>query len=283
MTKTFTIAPGKLTLNQLRHVRDAHVTFELPATAWGEIHAGAETVERIVAKGAPAYGINTGFGKLANTHIPADQLEALQRNLVLSHSAGVGDPLPDVVVRLILLLKIASLARARSGVRPLIVEALLRLLNAGVYPIIPAKGPVGASGDLAPLAHMSALLLGMGEAHVAGKRLPALDALIAAGLSPITLAPKEGLALLNGTQVSTALAIHGLFQIENAFAAAMVAGAMSVDAAMGSDTPFDARIHELRGQPGQIRTGEIYRALLAGSQIRDSHLLGDEKVQDPYS
>ena len=283
MNKTFTIVPGKLTLNQLRHVRDAHVTFELPADAWGEIRAGAETVERIVAKGAPAYGINTGFGKLANTHIPADQLEALQRNLVLSHSAGVGPALPDVVVRLILLLKIASLARARSGVRPLIVEALLRLLNAGVYPIIPAKGSVGASGDLAPLAHMSALLLGMGEAHVGAKRLPALDALIAAGLSPITLAPKEGLALLNGTQVSTALAIHGLFQIENAFAAAMVAGAMSVDAAMGSDTPFDARIHELRGQPGQIRTGEIYRALLAGSQIRNSHLVGDDKVQDPYS
>ena len=283
MTQKFIIVPAKLTLNQLRHVRDQHVTFELPADAWSEISKGAETVERIVAKGAPAYGINTGFGKLANTHIAADQLEALQRNLVLSHSAGVGVALPDVVVRLVLLLKIASLARARSGVRPLIVEALLRLLNAGVYPMIPAKGSVGASGDLAPLAHMSALLLGMGEAHVGGKRLPALDALIAAGLSPITLAPKEGLALLNGTQVSTALAIHGLFQIENAFAAAMVAGAMSVDAAMGSDTPFDARIHELRGQPGQIRTGEIYRALLAGSQIRDSHLVGDDKVQDPYS
>ena len=283
MTKTFTIVPGKLTLNQLRKVRDEHLTFELPAEAWVEIAKGAATVERIVAKGAPAYGINTGFGKLANTHIPADQLEALQRNLVLSHSAGVGAPLPDIVVRLILILKIASLARARSGVRSLIIEALLRLLNAGVYPIIPSKGSVGASGDLAPLAHLSALLLGMGEAHVGGKRLPALDALIAAGLSPITLAPKEGLALLNGTQVSTALAIHGLFQIENAFAAAMVAGAMSVDAAMGSDTPFDARIHELRGQPGQIRTGEIYRALLAGSQIRDSHLVGDDKVQDPYS
>ena len=151
MTQTFTIVPAKLTLNQLRHVRDAHVTFELPADAWGEISKGAETVERIVAKGAPTYGINTGFGKLANTHVAADQLEALQRNLVLSHSAGVGVALPDVVVRLVLLLKIASLARARSGVRPLIVEALLRLLNAGVYPMIPSKGSVGASGDLAPL------------------------------------------------------------------------------------------------------------------------------------
>ena len=283
MAKTFIIVPGKLTLAQLRKVRGEHLTFELPAEAWVQIRAGAATVERIVAKGAPAYGINTGFGKLANTHIPAGQLAALQRNLVLSHSAGVGVALPDVVVRLVLLLKIASLARARSGVRSLIVEALLRLLNAGVYPIIPSKGSVGASGDLAPLAHMSALLLGLGEARVGGKRLPALDALIVAGLSPITLAPKEGLALLNGTQVSTALALHGLFQIENAFAAAMVAGAMSVDAAMGSDTPFDARIHALRGQPGQIRTGEIYRDLLHGSEIRDSHLVGDDKVQDPYS
>ena len=283
MTKTFTIFPGKLTLNDLRRVRDEHFTFVLPDAAWDEIHAGADTVARIVAKGAPAYGINTGFGKLANTHIPADLLEALQRNLVLSHAAGVGAPLADVVVRLVLLLKIASLARARSGVRPLIVEALLRLLNAGVYPVIPSKGSVGASGDLAPLAHMSALLIGLGEAHVGARRLPALDALIAAGLSPITLAPKEGLALLNGTQVSTALALHGLFQIENTFAAAMVAGSMSVDAAMGSDTPFDARIHALRGQPGQIRTAEIYRALLKDSNIRHSHLHGDDKVQDPYS
>ncbi|MBL0124213.1 MAG: histidine ammonia-lyase [Betaproteobacteria bacterium] len=283
MKNTFRIVPGKLTLAWLRQARDGHHRFELEDAAWGDIRAGAATVERIVARGKPAYGINTGFGKLANTHIPTDQLEALQRNLVLSHSAGVGEPLPDRVVRLILILKIASLARGRSGVRPLIIESLLRLLNADVYPIIPTKGSVGASGDLAPLAHMSALLLGLGEARVGGKRLPANDALIAAGLSPITLAPKEGLALLNGTQVSTALAIHGLFQIENVFAAAMVAGAMSVDAAMGSDTPFDARIHELRGQPGQILTAAIYRLLLEGSGIRDSHLVGDDKVQDPYS
>ena len=283
MKNTFRIVPGKLTLPLLRRARDRHYRFELDDSAWGEIRAGAATVERIVARGEPAYGINTGFGKLANTHIPTDQLEALQRNLVLSHSAGVGEPLTDRVVKLILILKIASLARGRSGVRPLIIESLLRLLNADVYPIIPAKGSVGASGDLAPLAHMSALLLGLGEARVGGKRLAANEALIAAGLSPITLAPKEGLALLNGTQVSTALAIHGLFQIENVFAAAVVAGAMSVDAAMGSDTPFDARIHELRGQPGQILTASIYRSLLDGSGIRESHLLGDDKVQDPYS
>ena len=283
MKNTFRIVPGKLTLPLLRKARDGHYQFEVDAAAWGEIRAGASTVERIVAKGEPAYGINTGFGKLANTHIPTDQLQALQRNLVLSHSAGVGEPLADPVVRLILILKIASLARGRSGVRPVIIDALVRLLNADVYPIIPAKGSVGASGDLAPLAHMSALLLGLGEARVGGRRLAANEALIAAGLSPITLAPKEGLALLNGTQVSTALAIHGLFQIENVFAAAMVAGAMSVDAAMGSDMPFDARIHALRGQPGQILTAAVYRALLEGSAIRESHLVGDDKVQDPYS
>jgi histidine ammonia-lyase len=283
MTKTFIITPGQLTLAQLREARDSHCHFELIDSVWDDIRASANTVEDIVAKGAPAYGINTGFGKLANTHIPADQLEALQRNLVLSHSAGVGAPLADPVVKLVLLLKVASLARGRSGVRPLIIEALLRLLNAGIYPLIPSKGSVGASGDLAPLAHMSALLLGLGETHVGGKRVPAYEALIAAGLSPITLAPKEGLALLNGTQVSTALALHGLFQIENIFAAAMVAGAMSVDAAMGSDTPFDARIHELRGQLGQIETARVYRQLLKGSDIRDSHLVGDDKVQDPYS
>jgi len=283
MKNIFSIVPGELTLAGLRSARDGHYSFGLQDSAWPEIRAGAATVEKIVAKGEPAYGINTGFGKLANTHIPADQLEALQRNLVLSHSAGVGEPLPDAVVKLILILKVASLARGRSGVRPIIIESLLRLLNADVYPVIPAKGSVGASGDLAPLAHMSALLLGLGEAHVGGRRLAAHEALIAAGLSPVTLAPKEGLALLNGTQVSTALAIHGLFQIENVFAAAMVAGAMSVDAAMGSDAPFDARIHDLRGQPGQIDTAAIYRSLLEGSSIRQSHLVGDDKVQDPYS
>lgn len=283
MKNTFRIVPGRLTLSMLRQMRDGHHRFELEESAWQAVRASATTVEGIVAKGEPAYGINTGFGKLANTHIPTDQLEALQRNLVLSHGAGVGEPLPDQLVKLILVLKIASLSRGHSGVRPLIIESLLRLLNAGVYPVIPAKGSVGASGDLAPLAHMSALLLGIGDAHVGGRRINASEALIVAGLSPIALAPKEGLALLNGTQVSTALALHGLFQIENVFAAAMVAGAMSVDAAMGSDTPFDARIHELRGQPGQILTASVYRSLLRGSEIRDSHLVGDDKVQDPYS
>ncbi|MBL8512739.1 MAG: aromatic amino acid lyase, partial [Betaproteobacteria bacterium] len=272
MQNTITLKPGALTLGELALWRDSHDRFELDSACWAEVRAGAATVEAIVAKGAPAYGINTGFGKLANTHIPNDQLEELQKNIVLSHSAGVGKPLTDRVVRLILILKIASLARGRSGVRPLIIESLLRLLNAGAYPIIPEKGSVGACGDLAPLAHMTSILLGLGEAHVGGKRLAAHEALRAAGLSPITLAAKEGLALLNGTQVSTALAIDGLIDIERCFAAGVVAGAMSVDAAMGSDTPFDDRIHQLRGQPGQIAVAAQYRALLQQSEIRNSHL-----------
>ena len=298
MTHTLTIEPGRLTLAQLRAVARAPTRIALAASCNERIANAAATVERIVAAGRPAYGINTGFGKLAQTHIPNEQLEALQRNLVLSHSAGVGAPLPDHVVRLILVLKIASLARGHSGVRPLVIDALIALVDAGVYPVIPSKGSVGASGDLAPLAHMSAVLLGLGEASIpddgaatgtgrpgaAGRRIvPATDALARAGLRPYTLAAKEGLALLNGTQVSTALALCGLFAAEDVYAAAVVAGAMSVDAAMGSDAPFDPRIHALRGQPGQIAVAAVYRALLDGSAIRDSHLVGDDKVQDPYS
>jgi histidine ammonia-lyase len=237
----------------------------------------------MVAEGKAVYGINTGFGKLANTHIADGELELLQRNLVLSHSVGVGALLPDDVVRLVMLLKVASLARGYSGVRPEVVDAILALLNAGVYPCIPSKGSVGASGDLAPLAHMSAVLLGLGEARCDGKIVPAAEGLKRAGISALRLGPKEGLALLNGTQVSTALALHGLFATENVFAAAVVSGAMSVDAAMGSDTPFDERIHHLRGHRGQIDTAAAYRELLKGSKIRASHLTGDDKVQDPYS
>jgi len=191
--------------------------------------------------------------------------------------------LPDECVRLVMLLKVASLARGFSGVRPEVVEALLALLNAEVYPCIPSKGSVGASGDLAPLAHMAAVLIGLGEVRLGGHVMPAVDGLAAAGLSPLALGPKEGLALLNGTQVSTALALQGLFMARKVFAAAVVAGALSVDAAKGSDTPFDARIHELRGQPGQVRVAAAYRELLKGSEIRASHLHGDSKVQDPYS
>ena len=277
------LAPGRLGLEELHSFAHGTEPLALDAGTRAGLGRGAAAVARIVAAGAPVYGINTGFGKLAQTHIPEDQLELLQRNLVLSHSVGVGALLSDEVVRLVMLLKVASLARGYSGVRPQVVDAMVALLNARVYPCIPSKGSVGASGDLAPLAHLSAVLLGLGEVRHDGRVMPALEGLKAAGLAPLTLGPKEGLALLNGTQVSTALALHGLFAARNLYSAALVAGAMSVDAAMGSDTPFDARIHELRGQAGQIAAAADYRKLLAGSRIRASHLTGDDKVQDPYS
>ena len=277
------LEPGGLALAQLRAFCVDPQPLALDAATRERLAEGARAVERIVAAGAPVYGINTGFGKLAREHIPADQLELLQRNLVLSHSVGVGPLLDDTTVRLVMLLKVASLARGYSGIRPQVVDALLRLLEADVLPCIPSKGSVGASGDLAPLAHMSAVLLGWGEVRHAGRVLPARAGLQRAGLEPVVLGPKEGLALLNGTQVSTALALRGLFAAEDVFAAALVAGAMSVDAAMGSDTPFDPRIHALRGHRGQIECAEAYRRLLAGSEIRASHLTGDDKVQDPYS
>jgi histidine ammonia-lyase len=277
------LAPGRLALADLHSFTYGRERLELSAATRQELARGAAAVARIVAEGKAVYGINTGFGKLAQTHIPDDQLELLQRNLVLSHSVGVGALLSDEVVRLVLLLKVASLARGYSGVRPEVVDAMVALVNAHVYPCVPSKGSVGASGDLAPLAHLSAVLLGLGTVRHEGQVLPAIEGLRKAGLQPITLGPKEGLALLNGTQVSTALALHGLFAAQNLFAAALVAGAMSVDAAMGSDTPFDARIHELRGHKGQAAAAASYRKLLAGSEIRASHLTGDDKVQDPYS
>jgi histidine ammonia-lyase len=277
------LSPGRLGLSDLHAFAQSREPLAVDEETRRVLADGARAVARMVADGKPVYGINTGFGKLAQTHIPADQLELLQRNLVLSHSVGVGPLLADEVVRLVMLLKVASLARGYSGVRPEVVDAMLALLNAEVYPCIPSKGSVGASGDLAPLAHMSAVLMGWGKARHRGRVMPATEALAAAGLAPLTLGPKEGLALLNGTQVSTALALHGLFAAENVFAAAMVAGAMSVDAAMGSDTPFDPRIHELRGHLGQIEVAAAYRRLLDGSRIRASHLTGDDKVQDPYS
>ena len=277
------LAPGRLRLAELHAFAGSREPLSLDGETRARLTEGARSVGRIVADGRPVYGINTGFGKLAQTHIPADQLELLQRNLVLSHSVGVGAPLADDVVRLVMLLKVASLARGYSGVRPEVVDAMVALLNAGLSPVIPSKGSVGASGDLAPLAHLSATLMGWGEMRHQGRVVPAAEGLRIAGLQPLVPGPKEGLALLNGTQVSTALALHGLFAAENLFAAAMVSGAMSVDAAMGSDTPFDARIHELRGHRGQIETASAYRHLLHASEIRASHLVGDDKVQDPYS
>lgn len=278
-----TVEPGKLTLAQLRSLWQLAAPVRLSQASRAAIEASAAAVQTIVARGESAYGINTGFGKLARTQIADAQLAQLQHNLILSHSVGTGAPLPDAVVRLVMLMKAASLARGYSGVRPVVIDTLLAMLNAGVLPLIPSKGSVGASGDLAPLAHMTLALIGQGQVRVAGRTLAAIDALAAAGIAPLTLAAKEGLALINGTQVSTALALQGLFLAERLLEAGTIVGALCVDAAKGSDAPFDPRVHALRGQPGQIALAEVTRALLAGSAIRQSHLVGDERVQDPYS
>ena len=282
MAGSIEVRAGELTLAGLRRIYEHPAVFRLAADDRMRIAGATALVDNIVRVGDAAYGINTGFGLLAQTRIPTEQLELLQRNLLLSHAAGVGTALPDAVVRLILALKINALARGHSGVTLGLIDALAALLEHQVYPVIPAQGSVGASGDLAPLAHMSAVLLGIGSVRVGGRVLPATDGLRLAGLEPVKLHAKEGLALINGTQVSTALALAGLFAAENVFAAAVVAGAMSVDALKGSDSPFDERIHRVRGQPGQIAVAREYRELIAGSAIRASHL-DCTRVQDPYS
>ncbi|MCK8783279.1 histidine ammonia-lyase [Roseomonas sp. NAR14] len=277
-----TATPGQATLHQLRAVA-AGAPLAL-APGWeAPVARSAGALRAALGTGAALYGVNTGFGKLAGTRIAPEQLAQLQRNLVRSHAAGTGPLLPAPVVRLILALKALSLARGASGVRPEVVGALLALLEAGVLPAIPARGSVGASGDLAPLAHLSLVLIGEGEAFHGEAALPGAQALARAGVAPLELGPKEGLALLNGTQVSTALALAGLFAAEDLLRTALVAGALSTDAARGSDTPFDPRIHALRGQPGQERVAAALRGLLAGSAIRESHREGDPRVQDPYS
>ncbi|MFN0303925.1 MAG: histidine ammonia-lyase [Burkholderiales bacterium] len=277
------IGSRPLTLGVLRQIWMGAVRIALDGTACERIARSAQVVAAIAGGDQAVYGVNTGFGKLAQKRIAPDQLTQLQRNLVLSHAAGVGAPLADGMVRLIIALKVASFAHGFSGVRVDVAEMLVRLFNAGVLPCIPAKGSVGASGDLAPLAHLAACLLGVGEASIAGQVMPARSALAQAGLAPLVLAPKEGLALINGAQVSNALSLGGLFAVENVFSAALMAGAMSVDAAMGSDTPFDPRLHEIRGQRAQVEVAHAYRQLLAGSAIRESHRTNDERVQDPYS
>jgi len=276
------LSAGRLSLPALRRIYEQPVQLQLSADDRGRMAESGALVEKIVAQGDAAYGINTGFGLLAQTRIPADELDLLQRNLLLSHAAGVGPALPDAVVRLILALKINALARGHSGITLGLIDALLALLQHEIYPVIPAQGSVGASGDLAPLAHMSTVLLGIGRVRVRGAVLPAAEGLRLAGLKPVKLRAKEGLALINGTQVSTALALAGLFGAEDVLAAAVVAGAMSVDALKGSDAPFDDRIHRVRGQPGQIAVAREYRDLLEGSAIRASHL-DCTRVQDPYS
>ncbi len=282
MTGALDIRAGQLTLPLLRRIYDQPVALRLGAEDRARIGAAAALVDKIVSAGDAAYGINTGFGLLAQTRIPTEQLELLQRNLLLSHAAGIGESLPDPVVRLILALKVNALARGHSGISSGLIEALLSLLRHEVYPVIPAQGSVGASGDLAPLAHLSTVLLGIGQVRTGGKILTAAEGLRLAGLEPSKLRAKEGLALINGTQVSTALALAGLFGAENVLAAAIVAGAMSIDALKASDSPFDDRIHQVRGQPGQIAVAREYRDLIAGSAIRASHL-DCSRVQDPYS
>ena len=237
---------------------------------------------KIVAKGEPVYGINTGFGKLASVRIPAADLETLQRNIVLSHAAGVGEPMPVAVVRLMMALKLASLAQGASGVRPETVALLEAMLAADVIPVVPAQGSVGASGDLAPLSHMTAAMIGVGDCFTPHGRVPAKVAFVSHGLEPLTLGAKEGLALLNGTQFSTAYALAALFEAEVLYHSALVVGALSTDAARGSDAPFDPRIHALRKHRGQIDSADALRALMEGSAIRESHRIGDERVQDPY-
>jgi histidine ammonia-lyase len=282
VNNALTLQAGALSLSALRRIYERPTVLHLSPQDRNRVASASTLVNSIVAGGDAAYGINTGFGLLAQTRIPNEQLELLQRNLLLSHAAGVGDPLPDAVVRLILALKINALARGYSGVTMELMDALLALLEHEVYPIIPAQGSVGASGDLAPLAHLGATLLGIGHVRLNGARVPAAEGLHRAGLQPFRLHAKEGLALINGTQVSTALALAGLFGAEDLFAAAIVAGAMSVDALKGSDSPFDARIQQVRGQPGQIAVAREYRELIAGSAIRASHL-DCARVQDPYS
>ncbi|MBE9554546.1 MAG: aromatic amino acid lyase, partial [Proteobacteria bacterium] len=282
MTDTLTLTPGQITLPQLRRIAAGGVEVALDPSCDEDIAAAAALIDRIVAEDRTVYGVSTGFGLLANKRIPHDDLAALQRNLVLSHCTGVGSALPDDVVRLAMALKATGLARGCSGVRREVIDALLRLLNAEVYPVIPSKGSVGASGDLAPLAHLSAVLLGVGEVRYRGEVLPAAFGLKRAGVAPLELGPKEGLALINGTQVSTALALKALFATGDLFAAAAVSGALSTDAAQGSDVPFDARIAEVRGQAGQIAMAGVYRRVLAGSAVRDSHV-ECPRVQDPYS
>ncbi|WP_457353795.1 histidine ammonia-lyase [Roseateles sp. P5_D6] len=274
------LIPGQLTLDQLADIAAGRAALQLDD--WRAVDKSAALVAAAAAGDAPVYGVNTGFGKLASTRIAKDQLAALQLNLIRSHAVGVGAPMSPEVVRLMLATKAGSLARGFSGVRREVVQALLDALSAGFVPYVPCQGSVGASGDLAPLAHLTLALMGEGEALVAGKRIPARDELARLELRPLTLAAKEGLALINGTQASTALALHALLRFEGLFATALASGAMTLDAARGSDGPFDARIHEVRGQPGQIEVAGVYRELLAGSAIRQSHREGDERVQDPY-
>lgn len=277
-----TLTPGMATLALLERIYRSAEPFQLDRAARGAIDQASERVAACADGTAPIYGVNTGFGKLACVRIDADDIEKLQRNLVLSHSAGTGAPLSADVTRLIMALKLLSLGRGASGVRWVLIEQIEAFIASDILPVIPSQGSVGASGDLAPLAHMASALIGEGDVAYKGEPMPAREAIAAASLKPITLSAKEGLALINGTQVSTALALVGLFDAWRATLASISASALSVDAAMGTAAPFHEEIHALRGHRGQIETAARLRKLLDKSQIITSHVEGDERVQDPY-
>ncbi|QLC21996.1 histidine ammonia-lyase [Parasphingopyxis sp. CP4] len=276
------LSPGEVSLSQLEQIWREQLPIKLDAAAHDRIAASAVRVEK-AAKGPDAiYGVNTGFGKLASIRIAPEDTETLQRNLVLSHCSGVGSSTPRAIARLMMVLKLISLGRGASGIRPETVTLLEDMLEHGVTPVVPAQGSVGASGDLAPLAHMAAAMIGEGEAEWQGEVLPGGVALEKAGLAPVILGPKEGLALINGTQFSTAHALAGLFNAWHAAQTSLVSASLSIDAAMASTAPLIDEIHALRGHPGQISAAAVMRALLDGSEIREAHRDDDPRVQDPY-
>jgi histidine ammonia-lyase len=277
-----TLIPGRTSLAQLERIWRGQVPVQVHHTARGPVDAASARIGAAAAGGEAVYGVNTGFGKLAARKIAAADTATLQRNLILSHCCGVGPAVPRAVVRLMMALKLLSLGRGASGVRWEVPALLQDMLARGVTPVVPSQGSVGASGDLAPLAHMTAVMIGEGEADIAGRLRPGAAALAEAGLSPLVLGPKEGLALINGTQFSTAYALAGLFDGWRAAQGALVVSALSTDAIMGSTAPLHPEIHALRGHPGQIEAAAALRALLEGSPIRDSHRRGDARVQDPY-
>ena len=277
-----TLIPGQTSLAQLERLYRSEAPAILAASARPGIDSAAARIAQAAAGSDAVYGVNTGFGKLASIKIATKDVATLQRNLILSHCCGVGDPMPRRVARLMMALKLLSLGRGASGVRWEIIALLQGMLAKGVTPVIPAQGSVGASGDLAPLAHMAAAMIGAGEADYQGHIMTGAEALGKAGLSPVVLGPKEGLALINGTQFSTAYALAGLFDGWNAAQSALVTSALSTDAIMGSTAPLHPEIHALRGHAGQIEAAATMRSLLDGSVIRESHRTGDARVQDPY-
>ncbi len=282
-TEMLELDGSPLTPSQVERVARRGARVRIGPQALAQMVASREALERAMAAGEVIYGVNTGFGSLARERLRNEDVRAVQRNLILSHASGVGDALPDDVVRAMLLVLAASLVRGYSAVRALIVERVLALLNAGVTPVVPALGSVGASGDLAPLAHAALVLLGEGEANVDGQRITGAEALARVGVEPLLLEAKEGLALINGTHLMTAQAALFLVDAERWFAAALAAAALSIDACRGSDAFLDARVHEIRRQVGQQVVAARLRALIHGSEIVPSHLHDDPRVQDPYS